>query len=81
MTRPAHRRRPGRRGRDRGTVAVEAAVVIPAALFFVMLLIQAGVYWHAYHVAHATADVALAAARADGATTEQAHTTDRKSVV
>lgn len=50
-------------------------MVIPAALFFVLLLVQAGVYWHAHHVAHATADVALAAARADGATAEQAHTT------
>lgn len=55
-------------------MAVEAAVVVPAALLLILVLVQAGVYWHAYHVAHATADVALAAARADGATAEQAHT-------
>jgi Flp pilus assembly protein TadG len=54
-------------------VAVEAAVVVPAALLLVLLLIQAGVYWHAVHVAHATADVTLAAARVEGGTEQQAH--------
>jgi Flp pilus assembly protein TadG len=55
-------------------VTLEAAVVVPAALLLVLVLVQAGVYWHAYHVAHATADVTLAAARAEGATEQQAHT-------
>jgi Flp pilus assembly protein TadG len=67
MNRTRHRQR-----RDRGSVAVEIAVVYPVVLLLILAAVQFGVWWHASHVAHAVADAGLAAARADGATEQQA---------
>ncbi|MGH3681190.1 MAG: TadE family protein, partial [Natronosporangium sp.] len=69
MSRP---RRRLRGGRDRGSVAVEIAVVYPVILLLILGAVQFGVWWYANHVAHSVADAGLAAARADGATEQQA---------
>ena len=61
-----------RRRSDQGSGTAEAAVVLPAAYLLILTLIQVAVWWYAAHAAHAVADVALAAARADGGTPEQA---------
>lgn len=65
------RRGTGPRG-DRGSVATEIAMVFPVVLLLILAAVQFGVWWYASHAAHAVADTALATARADGATAEQA---------
>jgi Flp pilus assembly protein TadG len=49
------------------------AIAWPAAFLLVWLAIQFGVALYAGHVAHATAEVTLAAARGEGTTAAQAH--------
>lgn len=47
-------------------------MVYPVVLLLILGAVQFGVWWYASHVAHAVADAGLAAARADGATEQQA---------
>jgi Flp pilus assembly protein TadG len=66
-------RRSRNRGRDRGAGTAGFAIVWPAAFLLIWLVVQVGVWLYAGHVAHATADLTLAAARGEGATAAQAH--------
>jgi Flp pilus assembly protein TadG len=56
------------RGRsDNGAAATTVAILFPAVMVFVMLAVQAGLYWHAIQRAEAAADrAASVAARIDG---------------
>jgi Flp pilus assembly protein TadG len=54
---------PVRRARgDRGVAALMTAILMPAVLFMVMLVVQAGVYWNTQQRATAAAKRAAAAA-------------------
>lgn len=51
-----------RRRGDSGIGAVTTALMMPALLFMIMLVVQAGLYWHAHQRASAAAERAAAAA-------------------
>jgi Flp pilus assembly protein TadG len=51
-----------RRRDDAGIGAVTTALMMPALLVMIMLVVQAGLYWHAHQRASAAADRAAAAA-------------------
>ncbi|QNP74980.1 pilus assembly protein [Streptomyces roseirectus] len=59
---------------DRGAVTVETVTVMPLLLTLVLLLAQVTVWWHAVHIAQATAAHALAATRTETATPADGHT-------
>jgi len=63
---PVHSRRHTRG--DKGAVTTELVIVMPLLLTLVLLLAQATVWWHAVHIAQATASHALAATRAQDGT-------------
>lgn len=48
---------------DRGAVTTEMVIIMPVLLTMVLLLAQATVWWHAAHIAQATAAHALAVTR------------------
>jgi Flp pilus assembly protein TadG len=56
------------RGRDRGAVASELVIAVPALLFMVLIILQFAVYAHARHIAQAVAAQSLATARVEGGT-------------
>jgi len=58
---------------DRGAVTVEAVTVMPLLVTLVLLLAQVTVWWHAVHIAQATAAHALAATRTENATPADGH--------
>ena len=60
-----------RRGDD-GLSTVELAVLMPVLLFWMMLIVQFGLWYHAKHVASAAADVAVDTARVPGGTARDA---------
>jgi hypothetical protein len=47
---------------------IQVAILFPAVLFWLMLIVQYGLWWHAKQVANAAAAEAVAAARIPGAT-------------
>ncbi|MFF7982853.1 TadE/TadG family type IV pilus assembly protein [Streptomyces sp. NPDC007901] len=49
---------------DGGAVTAEIVIIMPALLTMVLLLAQATVWWHAAHIAQATASDALSVTRA-----------------
>lgn len=51
-----------------GSVSVELVVATPLLLLLLLAAVQAGVWWHAVHVAESVAAHALAAARVEGGT-------------
>lgn len=53
------------RGHDRGAGVVESVIAAPVLLLMLLLVIQVGIWAHAHHVAAATVQTALAAARAE----------------
>ncbi|MET8983203.1 TadE family protein [Streptomyces sp. NPDC004539] len=53
---------------DAGAVTTEMVIVMPVLLTLVMLLAQVTVWWHAVHIAQATASQALAATRVEDGT-------------
>ncbi|MFM8529170.1 MAG: TadE/TadG family type IV pilus assembly protein, partial [Ilumatobacteraceae bacterium] len=57
-------------GRDRGESAVQYVVLIPIALFVVLLGIQAATYFHAANVASNAAHRAVSVASRAGSTAE-----------
>lgn len=62
---------PSRRGRadgEDGSVTVELVVVAPVLLLLLLVAVQAGMWWHATHIAESVAAHALAAARAQDGT-------------
>jgi Flp pilus assembly protein TadG len=56
------------RGDERGSLTVEMLYAFPTLLTLVLLLAQATLWWHAVHVAQATASDALAATRVQDGT-------------
>jgi Flp pilus assembly protein TadG len=60
------------RGGDDGLSSVELAVLMPVLLFWMMLIVQFGLWYHAKHVASAAADVAVDTARVPGGTARAA---------
>lgn len=56
------------RGADGGAVTTEMLFVLPVLFTLILLLAQITVWWHAVHIAQATADSALAAARIQSGT-------------
>jgi len=64
LARAARRRLAG----DRGAGSAELVVATPLLMLLILLVIQFGIWAHATHVAQATAEEALAAARLQGAT-------------
>ena len=67
--RTVERHLPERRHDDRGAVTAEQVLIMPLVLTLVLLLAQAAVWWHATHIAQATAAHALAVTRVQGGTT------------
>ena len=65
LARAARRRLAG----DRGAGSAELVVATPLLMLLILLVIQFGIWAHATHVAQATAEEALAAARVQGGTT------------
>jgi Flp pilus assembly protein TadG len=60
--------RPRSRWDDRGAVTVEMLYAFPLIFTLILLLAQATIWWHAVHVAQATAADALAVTRVQGGT-------------
>ena len=55
---------PARRLRDeRGMTTIQVAILFPAVLLWLMLIVQYGLWWHAKQVANAAAAEAVAAAQ------------------
>lgn len=48
---------------ERGVTAIQVAVLFPAVLFWIMLIVQYGLWWHAKQVANAAAAEAVDAAQ------------------
>lgn len=60
---------PSRRGSsDRGAGAAEMVIAVPLLMLLILLVVQFAIWAHATHVAQATAEEALAAARVQGGT-------------
>jgi Flp pilus assembly protein TadG len=54
----------GRRWRDeRGMTTIQVAILFPVVLFWIMLIVQYGLWWHAKQVANAAAAEAVDAAQ------------------
>ncbi len=54
----------GRRVRDeRGMTSIQVAILFPVVLFWIMLIVQYGLWWHAKQVANAAAAEAVDAAQ------------------
>ncbi len=59
----------GRRLRgERGITTVQVAILFPAVLFWLMLIVQYGLWWHGKQVANAAAADAVDAAQVAGGT-------------
>lgn len=66
--------------KDRGAVTVELVLATPLLVLCLMLVIQAGLWMHATHVAQATAQRALESARAYNGSTADGQETARQSL-
>jgi Flp pilus assembly protein TadG len=69
-----------RRRDDRGSLTLETVVLMPLVLLIIMLVVQAGLWMHATHVAQAAANKALVTASAHGSSAEQGRTAGRQSI-
>ena len=59
----------GRRFRDeRGMTTIQVAILFPVVLFWIMLIVQYGLWWHAKQVANAAAAEAVDAAQVSSGT-------------
>ena len=59
----------GRRVRDeRGMTTIQVAILFPVVLFWIMLIVQYGLWWHAKQVANAAAAEAVDAAQVSAGT-------------
>ena len=52
---------------ERGMSTVQVAILFPAVLIWLMLIVQYGLWWHAKQVANAAASEGVEAAQVDGA--------------
>ena len=48
---------------ERGMTTIQVAILFPVVLFWLMLIVQYGLWWHAKQVANAAAAEAVAAAQ------------------
>lgn len=62
-----------RRTCDRGMTTSQVAIVFPALLFFIMLIVQYGLWFHAKQVADTAAAEALDAAQTPTGTVDDGH--------
>jgi len=62
-----------RRTGDRGMTTSQVAIVFPALLFFIMLIVQYGLWFHAKQVADSAAAEALDAAQTPSGTSDDGH--------
>src|SRR5919106_2878188 len=53
---------------DEGMTAIQVAILFPAILFWLMLIVQYGLWWHAKQVANAAAAEAVDAAQVQAGT-------------
>src|SRR3546814_2487311 len=53
---------------ERGMTTIQVAILFPAVLFWLMLIVQYGLWWHAKQVANAAAAEAVDAAQVESAT-------------
>jgi Flp pilus assembly protein TadG len=58
----------GARRREAGMTTVQLAILFPAVLFWLMLIVQYGLWWHGHQVANAAAAEAIDAAQAPDST-------------
>ena len=58
---------PRARGSDRGAMTISLAIVFPAVLFVILLVVQAGLWWYAEQAALAAAREGVEAGRINGA--------------
>lgn len=66
--------RPARRLHgDAGMTTVQVAIIFPAVLLWLLLIVQYGLWWHAKQVADAAAAEAVAAARVPSGTDTTGH--------
>ncbi|MGH9187268.1 MAG: TadE family protein [Acidimicrobiales bacterium] len=65
---------------DEGSATAELVVAFPMFLFMIMLIVQAGLYFHAVGVASAAAQEGARAARHQGATIEEGEAEAREFV-
>ncbi|QKV95952.1 pilus assembly protein [Streptomyces sp. NA02950] len=56
---------------DRGAATTQLVLTVPALLILALLIVQFALAWHARHLAHYTAERALAAARVQHGTAAQ----------
>lgn len=55
---------------ERGMTTIQVAILFPALLFWLMLIVQYGLWWHAKQVANAAAAEAVAAAKMSTASSD-----------
>jgi Flp pilus assembly protein TadG len=65
---------------DRGSLTLETVVLMPFVLLIITLVVQAGLWLHATHVAQAAANKALVTAAAHGSTAGQGRTAGQQSI-
>ncbi|KAF4406813.1 TadE/TadG family type IV pilus assembly protein [Streptomyces lycii] len=65
---------------DHGAVSTQLVLVVPALLLLALLIVQFALVWHARHIAQYAAQRALAAARAENATTADGQAQARSSL-
>ncbi|MGW2055895.1 TadE/TadG family type IV pilus assembly protein [Streptomyces sp. NPDC001840] len=65
---------------DRGAVAAQLVLVVPALLLIALLVVQFALAWHARHIAQYTAQRALAAARVEAGAAADGRTQARHSL-
>jgi Flp pilus assembly protein TadG len=65
---------------DRGSLTLETVVLMPLVLLIIMLVVQAGLWMHATHVAQAAANKALVTASAHGSSAGQGRTAGEQSI-
>jgi Flp pilus assembly protein TadG len=54
---------------ERGMTTIQVAILFPVVLFWIMLIVQYGLWWHAKQVANAAAAEAVDAAQVSSGTT------------
>lgn len=65
---------------ERGDASVEAVLVVPVLLFLLLVVVQAGLWYHASQVVDAAAQEGVQAGRVDGATAAVAESRARAFV-
>ena len=71
----------GHRARDeRGMTTIQVAILFPVVLFWIMLIVQYGLWWHAKQVANAAAAEAVDAAQVSSSYLAQSGNLDNVTI-